>query len=80
MPGITFLLLLLSQTDSPVTRRRVISLAAVACGLAIGIVGYRIPEFQSGPSWQAEVRQWRANPSYKLQVWPSSFGSGISYP
>ncbi len=83
LPGVSFLLLLLMNIDSPKSRiHRYVCMFVLSYGIAAGMVAYQEPKFQEGPSWQGEVEKWEANPSYSLHVWPSFFVGpvNITYP
>ncbi len=83
LPGVSFLLLLLINAESPNSPiRRYACMSVLSYGLAAGMVDYEIPRVQEGPSWAKEVQKWQADPSYSLRVWPSYFYSRgtITYP
>lgn len=82
LSGIVFLLLLLLNIeDSSSWPRRSVCMVVLAYGLATGILAYRTPKFQGGPSWSREVQLWQTDPSHQLRVWPSYFypEAGITY-
>jgi len=83
LPGVSFLLLLLMNIDSPKSQiHRYACMSVLAYGLAAGMVAYQTPNFQEGPPWKGEVEKWESNPAYSLRVWPSFFVSpvNITYP
>jgi hypothetical protein len=79
MPGVCFLLLILSNIDSLHSKlHHYVCMAVLAWALAAGIVAYPNTIFQDGPSWEGEVKKWKADPTYSLHVWPWSFVSKVN--
>lgn len=55
---------------------------AVLCGtlVMVGALHYSKPlkDFAEGPSWPAEVREWRADHRHPLAVWPGRWAADLS--
>jgi len=65
------------------TSCRLVSLAAwaaVAWLLTVGVPGYfhPVPNTQDGPSWRAEVAIWKADPAYRLFLWPPNWRAQLN--
>ncbi len=77
LPGFTLLFLMLynSRASAGALRWRApLCGALLAVSLSIGAFGYRTdPAFECRapcPSWPDEVAKWRADPTYKMEIWP----------
>jgi hypothetical protein len=79
LPGLTFLLILLINVESPKSAaRRYVSMFVLSYGLAAGMLAYRAFRFQDGPSWSREVQLWHADHTHRLRVWPTGWNSDAS--
>ncbi len=74
-PQILLELSLLSLSCVSRGRIRLISTALIIWLVVIGLREYFYTPgmFSVGPSWRSEVRQWRKNPEYKLEIWPKGW-------
>ena len=75
LPGIAWLLLILATTRSGSRMRARFAALLLGLGLTAGVFALRAedPAFGCGgpcPSWPAELARWRADPDYRLRVWP----------
>jgi hypothetical protein len=78
LPGAIFLLLIMDNLARP--RRQIVTAVCgfvLAVALFRGITMYRAQPVFVGPEWSNEVKTWRANPEYGLQVWPGWWASRI---
>lgn len=66
-------------TRSPF-RQSPVYAALCAIMLFVGALSYSQPlkQFAGGPSWPAEVRQWRADHRHSLAVWPPPWTADLS--
>jgi hypothetical protein len=59
-----------------------LAMAAVCWLLVVGCCEYWwvAPGMAAGPAWQAEIAQWRADPTHTIAVWPANFAYRIKMP
>jgi hypothetical protein len=80
LPGLTFLLLLLINIESPNPPAvRYACMLVLSYGLAVGITFYQDRVYEYGPSWSKEVELWSKDHAHPLQVWPFGFAAGFTY-
>lgn len=79
IPGIVFLLLLLSNIQSGARTRSIISMLILAFALANGMLSYSIKRDPTAPKWRDEVAKWRVDHNYQLKVDPSFWTSRVTY-
>ncbi len=80
-PNVLFLLSLLALGVRAGTTHRLVRAVAFALAAAASIHGLRsyvlsareLPLFYGGPSWPAEVRAWRADPTHRVRLWPANW-------
>ena len=80
-PNVLLLLSLLALGVRASGTHRLVRAVAFALAAAASIHGLRstflaareLPLFYGGPSWPAEVRAWRADPTRRVRLWPADW-------
>jgi hypothetical protein len=74
VPSVLFGLALLGIAATARGLVRGVASALTAWLIFVGLVGYFGvgSGFTTGPAWRDEVASWRADPSYRVQLWPGS--------